>query len=63
MEILRSGKNAYIQECSHCQCLFAYGVGDIKKTELKYGEVRYDVTCPECEAVLEASFTKRRKDG
>ncbi len=47
MEILRSGKEAYVVECNRCGCVICYG-----KSEVKYDGPQWDpiasLNCPEC---------------
>ena len=50
MEILSSGKNAYIHTCDRCGCVFAYGKDDITQTPSKPNEYFDAVDCPECGA-------------
>lgn len=58
MQILRSGKECYMQECDNCNCIFSYGKIDIKVYN-KNKKVIYVITCPECGIELEPSFKKR----
>lgn len=62
MEILRSGKECFIQECSQCCCLFTYGKEDVTVKTWR-NETVYYVDCPECGASLAPSFKKRKPNG
>lgn len=62
MQILRSGKECYIQECSHCNCLFSYGRADIEVYNKNQNDVYYLIKCPECAKDLSPSFKKRIKE-
>lgn len=58
MEIIRSGKNAFIHECQICRCLFAYGQYDVTPKTLR-NETRYFVDCPECGKTEEVYLDRR----
>lgn len=58
MQILRSGKECYIQQCQHCNCLFSYGRGDVNIYK-EHQVIQYVIKCPECGEDLVAKFKKR----
>lgn len=61
MQILRSGKECFIQECEHCNCLFSYGRIDIEVYVKNQNNI-YLIKCPECGMDLNPSFKKRAKE-
>lgn len=62
MQILRSGKDCFIQECDYCCCLFSYGKEDVTAKSWR-NETVYNIICPECGGSVVPTFKKRKPNG
>ena len=62
MQVLRSGKDCFIQECDYCCCLFSYGKEDVTAKTWR-NETIYNIVCPECGGTISPTFKKRKPNG
>lgn len=60
MQILRSGKNNYVHECTECGCIFAYGKLETEPVQTGIQEYKYSIKCPECNKKQTVDLFSRR---